>query len=60
MIWDGKKISEATVIDISKSALVLPGDTIQTTGFGGVFPADIKVGVVKEVHVIEADEFNQL
>lgn len=60
MIWDGKKISEATVIDISKSALVLPGDTIQTTGFGGVFPADIEVGVVKEVHVTEADEFQTL
>ena len=60
MIWSGKNISEASVIDIPKSALVLPGDLIQTTGFGGVFPADIEVGVVKEVHVTEADEFQTL
>lgn len=60
MIWSGENISEASVIDIPKSALVLPGDLIQTTGFGGVFPADIEVGVVKEVHVTEADEFQTL
>lgn len=60
MVWSGKNISEATVIDIAKSALVLPGDTIQTTGFGGVFPTDIEVGIVKEVHVTEADEFQTL
>lgn len=60
MIWSGENIAEATVIDIAKSALVLPGDLVQTTGFGGIFPADIVVGVVKEAHVTAADEFQTL
>lgn len=60
MVWSGERLNEATVIDIAKSALVLPGDIIYTTGFQGVFPADIVVGVVSEIHVTEADEFQTL
>lgn len=57
LVWDGESLEKATVIDITKSALVLPGDMIYTTGFQGVFPADITVGEVTEIHVTEADEF---
>ena len=36
---------------------MLPGDTVTTTGFDGVFPADVPVGTVEDVLGNEADEF---
>lgn len=50
-------VRRATVIDIPWSQLVLPGDTVMTTGFDGVFPADVPVGLVEDVRGNEADEF---
>jgi len=50
-------VRRATVKDIPWSQLVLPGDTVMTTGFDGVFPADIPVGTVEDVQGNEADEF---
>ena len=40
-----------------RAQLVLPGDTVTTTGYDGVFPPDIPVGVVADVEGNEADEF---
>lgn len=53
-------VRRATVIDIPWSQLVLPGDTVMTTGFDGVFPADVPVGLVEDVRGNEADEFQQV
>ena len=50
-------VRRAAVIDIPWSQLVLPGDTAMTTGFDGVFPADVPVGLVEDVRGNEADEF---
>ena len=57
LVWDGKDLNIAEVVDISKSSLVLPGDEVFTTGFQGVFPSDILVGEIKKVSVTEADDF---
>lgn len=57
LVWDGDGLKIAQVVDISKSSLVLPGDEVYTTGFQGVFPADVLVGEVKKVAVTEADDF---
>ena len=57
LVWDGESINTAKVVDISKSSLILPGDQVFTTGFQGVFPADIQVGEIKKVSVTEADDF---
>ena len=53
---DGE-VRTALVKDIPWAQLVLPGDTVMTTGFDGVFPPDIPVGVVEDVLGTEADEF---
>ena len=45
------------MLDIPWAQLVLPGDTVTTTGFDGVFPADVPVGTVEDVLGNEADEF---
>ena len=50
-------VRKARVFDIPWSQLVLPGDTVLTTGFDGVFPADIPVGQVEDVLGDESDEF---
>ena len=50
-------VRRASVLDIPWSQLVLPGDTVMTTGFDGVFPADVPVGMVEDVLGNEADEF---
>jgi rod shape-determining protein MreC len=57
MVWDGLDLKHARVVDITKSSLVLPGENVYTTGFQGVFPADVYVGEVTRVAVTEADEF---
>jgi len=51
------EVRTALVKDIPWAQLVLPGDTVMTTGFDGVFPSDIPVGVVEDVLGTEADEF---
>ena len=48
-------VRRASVLDIPWSQLVLPGDTVMTTGFDGVFPADVPVGMVEDVLSNEAD-----
>ena len=50
-------VRRASVLDIPWSQLVLPGDTVMTTGFDGVFPADVPVGMVEDVVGNETDEF---
>lgn len=50
-------VQMAEVRDIPRAQLVLPGDTVTTTGFDGVFPPDIPVGLVDDVEGNEADEF---
>ena len=44
-------------MDIPKAQLVLPGDTVFTTGFDGVFPADVPVGFIVDVIGDAAEEF---
>ena len=53
-------VRRASVLDIPWSQLVLPGDTVMTTGFDGVFPADVPVGMVEDVLGNEADEFQMV
>lgn len=47
--WTGGSIQSAQLVDIPKHVTIQVGDTIETSGFGGVFPPGIPVGVVEEV-----------
>ena len=53
-------VRRASVMDVPLAQLVLPGDTVFTTGHDGVFPADILVGAVEDVTRSGADEFQTL
>ena len=50
-------VTQGLVMDVPRAQLVLPGDTVMTTGFDGVFPADVPVGLVSDIVSDEADEF---
>ena len=46
MIWDGGAADKATLSEIPVHVKASPGDTIVTSGFSTVYPADIPIGLV--------------
>lgn len=57
VIWNGINFREAELIDVSKFHEVNIGDTVFTSGFSKMFPADIPIGTVKELEPKEATDF---
>lgn len=49
VIWDGKEPNRLSLIDIRKSAKVVKGDTVLTSGFTTTFPYGLLVGIIDEV-----------
>ncbi|MBK8499808.1 MAG: rod shape-determining protein MreC [Flavobacteriales bacterium] len=49
LYWDTNDPATASVVDIAKHARVAVGDTVETRGGDGAFPAGIPVGVVESV-----------
>ena len=68
--WNGKNTEIATLIDIPHHVNVEKGDTIITSGFGGVFPEGYLIGVVEnfrlkggnyyEINVKLSNDFRKL
>lgn len=46
--WNGNNSAYATLVDIPHHVKISPGDTIVTSGFGGVFPEGYHVGVISD------------
>jgi rod shape-determining protein MreC len=44
--WDGRSARHLVLEAIPKHAEVIKGDTVVTSGFSGIFPKDVMVGVV--------------
>lgn len=51
MTWDGVSSNGAMLSGIPLHVKTAPGDTVFTSGFSSIFPADIPVAVVKETTV---------
>jgi rod shape-determining protein MreC len=49
VIWDGKNPNHLLLTDIRKSAKVVKGDTIVTSGFTATFPYGLLIGTVEEI-----------
>lgn len=49
LFWDGDNYREVLLTDIPQHVPVSIGDTIVTSGFSSIFPADIEIGTVSEV-----------
>jgi rod shape-determining protein MreC len=44
--WNGNSASNATLVDIPHHVKISEGDTIVTSGYGGVFPEGILIGTI--------------
>jgi rod shape-determining protein MreC len=55
--WSGRDYNLAMVNDISSYVNVAKGDTIFTSGFSSVFPANVPVGVVRDFVIDNATAF---
>ncbi|MEO7766564.1 MAG: rod shape-determining protein MreC, partial [Ferruginibacter sp.] len=49
VIWDGKDPNRLSLIDIRKSAKVIKGDTVYTSGFTPTFPYGLMIGTIDEI-----------
>ncbi|MDR2131296.1 MAG: rod shape-determining protein MreC [Odoribacteraceae bacterium] len=47
--WDGKDYRYSYLKDIPRHVKITPGDTIITSGFSPIFPANLVVGYVEEI-----------
>ncbi len=51
--WDGKSRGGAVVGDIPPHHQINPGDTVRTSGYSAIFPADIPVGITGKTRLID-------
>jgi rod shape-determining protein MreC len=49
--WNGKNSSYVTLVDIPHHVEISPGDTVVTSGFGGVFPEGFMIGLVDDARL---------
>ncbi|MEO6546673.1 MAG: rod shape-determining protein MreC [Ferruginibacter sp.] len=49
VVWDGKEPNRLLMNDIRKSAKVIKGDTVYTSGFTPTFPYGLMIGTVEEI-----------
>lgn len=50
--WDGKTSSGAILREIPLQCIFEPGDTVYTSGFSSIFPADIPLGIAGDSKII--------
>ena len=60
MVWDGKDCRYALVEELPKHTIFHPGETIVTSGFSAMFPADIPVATIIERASTNDDNFYTL
>jgi len=48
--WDGIDPGYANLLYVPRHVQLLPGDTVFTTGYGGIYPADLKIGVISDIN----------
>ena len=57
MSWDGRSSSRAILKEIPHHAEVAPGDTVYTSGFSTIFPADIPIGTTGEAEIVNGSTY---
>jgi rod shape-determining protein MreC len=58
--WTGSDYRFATLSEVPTHVKIVKGDTIVTSGFSGIFPEDIPVGVVDKVELPEGSNFYEI
>ena len=57
LIWDGNDPSILNLVDIPKHCQCNIGDTIITSGYSNIFPANINIGYIKDLQAIDNTNF---
>lgn len=57
--WDGCDIRFSHLIDLPRYAKFEPGDTVRTSGFSSIFPAEIPVGTIENIEDSDDGMFYQ-
>ncbi|MDR3236017.1 MAG: rod shape-determining protein MreC [Prevotellaceae bacterium] len=60
MEWDGITHNESVLYDIPEHSSVQISDTVVTSGFSGIFPPNIPVGVVIDSHQAKRSNFHEV
>lgn len=57
MTWDGHSSSRAILKEIPHHAEIFQGDTIYTSGFSTIFPADIPIGTTGKAEIVNGSTY---
>lgn len=60
LTWDGKDSKLTQLIDIPKIAPVSIGDTIVTSGRSSIFPKGVRVGIVEDFKLDQAENYYEI
>ena len=55
--WDGIHSNKALLKEIPQHLNVNPGDTIYTSGYSTIFPADIPLGTVEDSRIVNGSTY---
>lgn len=58
LIWDGRDIRSATLVDVPRLTPNEEGDSIFSTGFQGIFPPDLLFGTVSGEAIFDGEFLN--
>jgi rod shape-determining protein MreC len=56
--WDGKGSNRAVLREIPHHVEIVPGDTVYTSGYSSIFPADIPLGTVREAEIVNGATYD--
>ena len=56
--WDGKTSNGAVLREIPHHLEISKGDTVYTSGYSSIFPADIPLGTVKDVEIVNGATYD--
>ena len=57
MSWDGKSRSNAMLREIPHHIQHSPGDTVYTSGYSAIFPADIPIGITGDARIVNGSTY---
>lgn len=57
LIWDGISSNTAILKEIPHHVEFHPGDTVYTSGYSSIFPADIPLGLTQEAKIVNGSTF---
>lgn len=58
LVWDGKGSNSAVLKEIPHHLEIVPGDTVYTSGYSSIFPADIPLGTIRKAEIVNGATYD--